>query len=91
MSKNLSDVREIAAMWQAARLALMEAESILLFGFSMPTSDERPAQPEEVLERFETCLPFGMDVETAAFPVQKGETPIWFEVNNDGAMLRLGI
>jgi hypothetical protein len=27
-------------MWQAARRAIAEAESILLFGFSMPTSDE---------------------------------------------------
>jgi hypothetical protein len=27
-------------MWQAARQAIAQAESILLFGFSMPTSDE---------------------------------------------------
>lgn len=40
MSKNLSDTPEIAVMWQAARLAIAEAESILFFGFSMPSSDE---------------------------------------------------
>jgi hypothetical protein len=40
MSKNLKDIPEIAVMWQAARLAIAEAESILFFGFSMPTSDE---------------------------------------------------
>jgi len=40
MSKNLSDTPEIAVMWQAARSAITEAESIFVFGFSMPTSDE---------------------------------------------------
>jgi hypothetical protein len=40
MSKNLSETPEIGVMWQAARRAIAEAESILLFGFSMPTSDE---------------------------------------------------
>jgi hypothetical protein len=40
MSKNLGEIPQIGTMWQAARAALEEAESILLFGFSMPTSDE---------------------------------------------------
>jgi hypothetical protein len=40
MSKNLEEVKEIATMWQAARSAIAAAESIVLFGFSMPTSDE---------------------------------------------------
>ncbi|MBX3413906.1 MAG: hypothetical protein KF708_14545 [Pirellulales bacterium] len=40
MSKNLEDLPEIATMWQAARLAMSKAESLLLFGFSLPTSDE---------------------------------------------------
>ena len=40
MSKNLSDTPEIAVMWQAARKAIAHADSILLFGFSMPSSDE---------------------------------------------------
>jgi len=40
MSKNLSETPEIGVMWQAARQAIAEAEGILLFGFSMPTSDE---------------------------------------------------
>jgi hypothetical protein len=40
MSKNLGETPEIGVMWQAARQAIAEAESILLFGFSMPTSDE---------------------------------------------------
>ena len=40
MSKNLDETPEIGVMWQAARLAIAQAESILLFGFSMPTSDE---------------------------------------------------
>jgi hypothetical protein len=40
MSKNLGDTPEIGVMWQAARQAIAQAESILLFGFSMPTSDE---------------------------------------------------
>lgn len=39
MSKNLNELPEIAAMWQAANLAASEAESILLFGFSFPPSD----------------------------------------------------
>jgi hypothetical protein len=40
MSKNLGDTPEIGVMWQAARKAIADAESLLLFGFSMPTSDE---------------------------------------------------
>lgn len=40
MSKNLGETPEIGIMWQAARQAIAVAESILLFGFSMPTSDE---------------------------------------------------
>lgn len=40
MSKNLNDMPEISTMWQAARLALCKAKSVLLFGFSFPTSDE---------------------------------------------------
>ena len=40
MSKNLGDTPEIGVMWQAARKAISDAESILLFGFSMPASDE---------------------------------------------------
>lgn len=44
MSKNLGEIPQIGSMWQAARAALEEAESILLFGFSLPTSDELLAQ-----------------------------------------------
>ena len=44
MSKNLGEIPQIGIMWQAARAALEEAESILLFGFSLPTSDELLAQ-----------------------------------------------
>jgi hypothetical protein len=40
MSKNLREVPQIGTMWQAARAALEEAETILFFGFSLPTSDE---------------------------------------------------
>lgn len=40
MSKNLDDLPEISVMWQAARNAIADAETILIFGFSMPTSDE---------------------------------------------------
>lgn len=40
MSKCLDEIQEIGIMWKAARLAICEAESILLFGFSMPASDE---------------------------------------------------
>ena len=40
MSKNLGDTPEIGVMWKAARKAVADAESILLFGFSVPTSDE---------------------------------------------------
>ena len=40
MSKSLSQMPEIGAMWTVARLAVAEAESIVFFGFSMPTSDE---------------------------------------------------
>ncbi|MFO0906459.1 MAG: hypothetical protein U0939_25870 [Pirellulales bacterium] len=39
MSKSLSEMPEIATMWQAANRAASEAESILFFGFSLPTSD----------------------------------------------------
>jgi hypothetical protein len=39
MGKNLSEIPEISTMWQAARFAISEATSILLFGFSLPTSD----------------------------------------------------
>lgn len=44
MSKNLGEIPQIGIMWQAARAALEEAKSILLFGFSLPTSDELLAQ-----------------------------------------------
>lgn len=40
MTKRLDEVKEIGVMWQATRAALSSAESIALFGFSMPTSDE---------------------------------------------------
>ena len=40
MSKKLNEVPEIAIMWQAARKSIEEASRILLFGFSMPKSDE---------------------------------------------------
>jgi hypothetical protein len=40
MSKNLNEIPEIAAMWITARMAISDAESIVQFGFSMPTSDE---------------------------------------------------
>jgi hypothetical protein len=40
MSKNLDATPVIGVMWQAARKAIAEAESILMFGVSMPTSDE---------------------------------------------------
>lgn len=40
MSKHLDDTPEIGVMWDAAFQALAAADSILLFGFSMPTSDE---------------------------------------------------
>ena len=39
ISKDLSETREIAVMWQAARSAIEAAESILIFGFSLPLSD----------------------------------------------------
>ena len=109
MSKNLKDMPEISTMWQAARLAMREAESLLLIGFSLPTSDELLMQlirsacnegrklkhfasidlePERVIERFELCLPVGYDVETTAFPVQKGELPVWLEPANSSVLLR---
>ncbi|HBE68772.1 MAG TPA: hypothetical protein DDW52_11555 [Planctomycetaceae bacterium] len=44
MSKNLGEIPQIGIMWQAARAAIEAAESILLFGFSLPTSDELLAQ-----------------------------------------------
>lgn len=98
MSKNLNEIREIAVMWDAAYEAIKDAETLLLFGFSLPKSDELLTQtirsavneqrklkrvasidvtPESVLQRFEDCLPPGMDVETIAFPVQAGSDPIW--------------
>jgi NAD-dependent SIR2 family protein deacetylase len=40
MSKNLANMPEISAMWRAAQLAFDKAESLLMFGFSLPTSDE---------------------------------------------------
>jgi hypothetical protein len=40
MTKNLNEIPEIAAMWKTAKMAIAEAESIAMFGFSMPTSDE---------------------------------------------------
>jgi hypothetical protein len=39
MIKDLSQYREIDRMWNAASDALSEARSILVFGFSFPTSD----------------------------------------------------
>ncbi len=39
MSKNLESLPEIAVMWQAARKAISDAETIVLFGFSLPQSD----------------------------------------------------
>ena len=109
MSKNLNDLPEIATMWQAARLALCQAESLLLFGFSLPTSDELLVQlirsschdggalkrvasidldPESVLDRFESCLPIGYKVDTVAFPVVRGEVPIWLNVDGPQVVLR---
>ena len=40
MSKNLGEIPQIGTMWQAARSAIEHAETILFFGFSLPTSDE---------------------------------------------------
>jgi hypothetical protein len=40
MGKHLNDLPEVGVMWQAARSAIAEAESLLIFGFSMPSSDE---------------------------------------------------
>jgi len=40
MRKNLNEIPQIGTMWQAARSAFEQAESILFFGFSLPTSDE---------------------------------------------------
>lgn len=40
MSKNLEDTPEIGVMWQAAQKAIAAADSVLLFGFSLPASDE---------------------------------------------------
>lgn len=109
MSKNLKDMPEIRTMWRAARSAMREAESLLLFGFSMPTSDELLVQlirsavedgrrlrrvasidlePVPVLERFESCLPAGVDVETFGFPVKRGEVPMWFDFNSSTISLR---
>jgi hypothetical protein len=39
MSKSLGEMPEIYTMWQAANEAASQAETILLFGFSLPTSD----------------------------------------------------
>ena len=40
MGKHLEDLPEIGVMWQAARSAIAAAESLVIFGFSMPASDE---------------------------------------------------
>jgi hypothetical protein len=40
MGKHLDDLPEIGVMWQASRRAIADAESLLILGFSMPTSDE---------------------------------------------------
>lgn len=40
MSKRLDETPEIHIMWKAAEHAIAEAESILLFGFSFPLSDQ---------------------------------------------------
>jgi hypothetical protein len=40
MSKNYGHIKEISTMWNAMYQAIVHAESILLFGFSLPTSDE---------------------------------------------------
>jgi NAD-dependent SIR2 family protein deacetylase len=109
MSKNLEDLPEISTMWQAARLALCKAESLLFFGFSLPTSDELLVQlircackeggalrrvgaidldPEGVLDRFQSCLPDGYEVETTAFPVERGQPPTWLETTGEKTLLR---
>jgi hypothetical protein len=109
MSKNLEDLPEISTMWQAARLALSKAESLLLFGFSLPTSDELLVQlircackegrslrriaaidldPEAVLDRFQSCLPDEYEVEMIAFPVEKGQIPIWLDLTGSATLLR---
>lgn len=98
MSKNLGEIREIAVMWEGVYKAIKDADSLLLFGFSLPKSDELLTQtirsavserrqlkkvasidlnPEAVLQRFEDCLPAGIEVETTAFPVHVGSDPIW--------------
>jgi hypothetical protein len=100
MSKNLNEIKEISVMWQACHAAIKDAESILLFGFSLPQSDELLTQtirtavsegrrlkrvgsidlnPESVLNRFEDCIPAGMDIEANAFPVEIGQRPIWLK------------
>lgn len=40
MSKDLSQHPEISVMWQAFEHAIAEAETLLIFGFSLPASDE---------------------------------------------------
>jgi hypothetical protein len=40
MPKNLAEIPEIGVMWKVARQAIGEAKHIVLFGFSMPQSDE---------------------------------------------------
>jgi hypothetical protein len=108
MSKSLEDLEWLSTMWQAATLALRNAESLLIFGFSFPTSDELLVQlvrsscetggklkriaaidldPERILDRFQSCLPIGYDVETAAFPVLKGESPIWLQEHGNATVL----
>jgi len=98
MSKNYGHIKEIATMWKAMYQAIVHAESILLFGFSLPMSDELLIQqiraaiserkrlrvvgsidinPEAVLDRFELCLPNGLQVQEKLFPVVPGEIPIW--------------
>lgn len=39
MNKDLNSTPEIAVMWQSAKSAIERAQSLLIFGFSLPTSD----------------------------------------------------
>lgn len=56
MSKNLNEIKEIAVMWQACHAAIKNAESILLFGFSLPQSDELLTQTIRTAVREGQCL-----------------------------------
>lgn len=40
INKDISRIPELSVMWDAARCAVAQAESILIAGFSMPASDE---------------------------------------------------